>query len=116
MHRISGGERGVSEREWKYAALTSNIKGNKVIYKILQGHLHIPIIGSNLDYLCQDIVRDFLMIRNGIEPLHYTVSPNLTHATNGLSIALCQIRMEELQFEQWYKAYYNYCLYHVLCI
>ena len=58
--------------------LTSNKKGNKVIYKIFQGYLYIPVIGSNLDDLCQDIIRDFLMIRKHIEPLHYTVSSNLT--------------------------------------
>ena len=79
--------------------LTSNEKGHKVIDKILHGYLYVPVVGSNLDDLCQDIIRDFLIIRKGIEPLRYTLSPNLTYASDSFSMALSQIRMEELQFQ-----------------
>lgn len=78
--------------------LTSDIETNKVVNKNFKVNSFLTA-GYTQD-LCQDIIRDLLIIRNGRISLNNTVSTNLTHTTNTFSIALRQIGMEELQNEK----------------
>ena len=76
--------------------LTSDVEGDKIINEVFHVHTSAGIGAGYSHNLGQYIIRDLLLVSNGLEPLNDTVLTDLTHGTNCLAIAFGSERVEEL--------------------